>query len=105
MKFYAKKESSLKIYYWGIVHSCNNNLTPEEYAWNINGGSKTWTDNSRFLNAFENEVLSNIGCYKRDFLQGFLCWYPFFFVNHFFYFFLLGVLLIALVVRIKKTDS
>ena len=97
MNFYAEKGSSLKIYYWGIIHSCDGNLTPEEYAWNVNGGSESWSANERYLKAFEKEVLTPIGKYRRDVLQGFLCWYPFFFVKHFFFVCLFGVLLFALV--------
>ena len=102
MKFYVEKKTSLKIYFWGIEYSCDNDLTPEDYTWNINDGSKTWSENNKYLNEFENEVLNNIGNYRRDYLQGFLCWYPFFFVNHLLYICMLGVFLILLVVLLLR---
>ncbi len=96
MNFYVEKGSPLRIYYWGIVHSCDSDLDPKEYAWNINDGSKSFLENYKYIKAFENEILCNISGYKRDNIQGSLCWYSFYFVHHFFLVCLLGVLLVLL---------
>lgn len=103
MNFYVEKGSVLKIYYWGIIHSCDSNLTPKEYAKSVNGGNESWSTNERYIKAFEKEVLTPIGKYRRSVLQGFLCWYPFFFVKHFFYVCLLGAILFFLIIYSGKT--
>ena len=80
-------------------------MDPMDYAWNINDGSKTWGEHNKYMEAFENEILKNIGSYRRNSLQGFLCWYSFFFFYHFFYIVLLGVFLVLLLVGISKNQG
>ena len=108
MNFSVEDKEPLEIHFYGVVLSCENKTTlmdPMDYAWNINDGSKTWGEHNKYMEAFENEILKNIGSYRRNSLQGFLCWYSFFFFYHFFYIVLLGVFLVLLLVGISKNQG
>lgn len=107
MSFFVEDKKPLEICFYGILSSCESKVSinaPLDYAWRINDGSKTWGENNKYLKAFENEVLKNIGNYQKDCLQGFLCWYSYFFTYHFSYILLLGVFLALLFAAYRKWE-
>lgn len=96
MSFWVNKKTPLEIFYYGI-----ENETIDDYRRNINDGSELARDD-KYLTLFENEVLKNIGSFKRDNWQGYTCWVANFFYQHFFYILVTGFFLY---ITIKKTNG
>lgn len=94
MEFVVWDMRPLEILFWGIKLSTQS-PNEEDFRFGINtGGSRT--RDYKYMTLFENEILSNIGIFKRDERQGMICWYANFFESHFPVVLTIGIILFLL---------
>ncbi len=99
MKFDVRNRNPLEVFFYGI-ELCKRTDVSTVIAHNINDG-RYLVQNNNYLTVFEKEVLCKICNFRRNKLQGMLCWYANFFERNFLFAFFIGIVIMILLYLLK----
>ena len=103
IKFDVRNREPLEVFFYAI-ELCQKDDDSPVVAYNINDG---WNlvQNNKYLTVFEREILNKICVYRRDQLQGLLCWNANFFERNILYVILIGITFIILWIKFGSRFS